>query len=172
RIGYGLMVRKNGSRGEQTCMDIIGALRPISGETDRMLKKFAGAAILPLVALAGPAFGQADAVAEFYENETISVVIGYPPGGGFDAATRLLLRYMPKYMPGEPEMIPINMPGAGSLLVANHLFNTAEADGTEFGLIGGSMPFSPLWDDEGIRFDATEFSWIGSTDRWVGIALI
>ncbi|MDP2357495.1 MAG: hypothetical protein Q8M31_15745 [Beijerinckiaceae bacterium] len=113
-----------------------------------------------------------DAVHKFYAGRNIDMVIGYPPGGGFDASARLLIRHMPKHLPGSPAMIPKNMPGAGSLVAANYLYNVAPKDGSEFGIIGGSVPFGPLWSRDGVSFEATRFSWIGSMDRWNGIVLL
>src|SRR5262245_3121816 len=72
-------------------------------------------------------------VADFYKDKTVSVVIGYPSGGGFDTTARLLIRHMQRHLPGHPAMIAKNMPGAGSLRAANYLFGVAPKDGTEFG---------------------------------------
>jgi tripartite-type tricarboxylate transporter receptor subunit TctC len=119
---------------------------------------------------AGPARSQG--VVEFYKNKTVAVVIGYPPGGGFDATARLLIRHMPRHLPGNPTMIARNMPGAGSLRAANHLFNIAPKDGTEFGIIGPAVPFGPLWSRDGVSFEATKFNWLGSLDRWTSIAFV
>jgi len=120
--------------------------------------------------LGTPARG--DAVADFYKGKTVSVVIGYPPGGGFDTTARLLIRHMPRHLPGNPTMIAKNVPGAGSLRAANYLFNVAPKDGSEFGIIGPSVPFGPLWSREGVSFEAMKFNWLGSLDRWVSIALV
>jgi len=113
-----------------------------------------------------------ESVQKFYAGRTVNIVIGYPPGGGFDSSARLLMRHMPRHIPGAPTMVPKNMPGAGSLVAANYLFNVAPKDGSEFGIIGGSVPFGPLWNREGVSFDATKFNWIGSMDRWNGIVLL
>ena len=113
-----------------------------------------------------------DAVQKFYAGRNMDMVIGYPPGGGFDGSARLLIRHMPKHLPGSPTMIPKNMPGAGSLVAANYLYNVAPKDGSEFGIIGGSVPVGPLWSRDGVSFEATRFSWIGSMDRWNGIVLL
>ena len=111
-------------------------------------------------------------VSDFYSGKTMSLVIGSPPGGGFDSSARILMRHLSRHIPGQPGMVPRNMPGAGSLVAANHLYNLAAKDGTEFGIIGGSVPFGPLWSRDGVKFEATKFNWIGSMDRWTGIALM
>jgi len=110
--------------------------------------------------------------AEFYKGKSLTMVIGYPPGGGFDQSARLVMRHMSNHIPGSPSIVPRNMPGAGSLIAANYMFNVAPKDGTHFGLIGGSVPFGPLWSREGVEFEPTQFNWIGSLDRWTGIALV
>ncbi len=125
---------------------------------------------LALTALTSSAAAQS--AADFYSGKTMSLVIGYPPGGGFDSSARILMRHMSRYIPAQPSMVPRNMPGAGSLVAANHLYNLAAKDGTEFGIIGGSVPFGPLWSRDGVKFEATKFNWIGSMDRWTGIALM
>ena len=77
---------------------------------------------------ADSAAGSAQGVADFYRGKTITVVVGFPPGGGFDATARILAKYLGKYIPGEPNVIVENMPGAGSLTAANHLYNAAPPD--------------------------------------------
>ena len=85
-------------------------------------------------------FARSQSVADFYKGKTVSVVIGYPAGGGFDVTARLLMRHMPRHLPGNPTMIAKNMPGAGSLRAANYLYSVAPKDGTEFGIIGPARP--------------------------------
>jgi tripartite-type tricarboxylate transporter receptor subunit TctC len=112
---------------------------------------------------------QADEVEDFYKDKTVNVLIGYPPGGGPDLTARLLARHMNRHIPGSPKMLARNVPGAASLILTNQLFNTAPKDGTTFGMIGSSVPFGPLWSREGVNFEPTELSWIGSFARQVGI---
>ena len=133
------------------------------------LKRYLSGALV-LTALTSPVF--AEPLADFYSGKMLSLVIGYPPGGGFDSSARILMRHMGKQIPGQPGMVPRNMPGAGSLVATNHLYNLAAKDGTEFGIIGGSVPFGPLWSRDGVKFEATKFNWLGSMDRWTGIALM
>ena len=135
------------------------------------MKAYLAAATVAALAAASGAQAQ-DAVQKFYAGRNLDVVIGYPPGGGFDSSARLLIRHMPKHLPGSPTMIPKNMPGAGSLIAANYIYNVAPKDGSEFGIIGGSVPFGPLWSRDGVSFEATRFNWIGSMDRWNGIVLL
>jgi len=115
---------------------------------------------------------QAESAKDFYRGRTVNVIIGYPPGGLFDLSGRLIIRHMPKYLSDRVSLVPQNRPGAASLIAANQLYNAAPRDGSQFAVIGQAVPFVPLWDKEGVQFDATKFNWIGALQRWVGIALI
>jgi tripartite-type tricarboxylate transporter receptor subunit TctC len=111
---------------------------------------------------------RADTVADFYKGKTVGLIIAYPPGSSRDAAGRLLIRHLPRHIPGHPNMVAKNMVGAGGLAGTNHMFNVAPKDGTEIGLTGGTVPFGPLWSREGVDFEATKFNWLGSMEAWVG----
>jgi len=111
---------------------------------------------------ARPALAQ-DAVANFYNHRTVQVLIGVSPGGGYDAYARTLARYMGRHIPGNPTLVPQNMPGAGTLKVANYIYNVAPKDGTVFGTFARGIPMERLLGrTEGRQFDATKFTWIGS----------
>ena len=125
-----------------------------------------------LVAALATGQAAAQSVAEFYKGKQVSLVIGYAAGGGYDATGRLLLRHIARHIPGEPTMVPQNMPGAGSQRATNYLFGVAPKDGTAFGIVGGYIPFQPLWNAEGAQYEATQFNWLGSLDRWNGLALV
>jgi tripartite-type tricarboxylate transporter receptor subunit TctC len=128
-------------------------------------KKLMGlAAALSLAALAATAPAKAQSVADFYRGKTITVLIGYGAGGTDDIWARLISRYMSRYIPGEPTVIASNMPGAGSLLVTNQIYNTQPKDGTVIGLINRGVPFEPLLGGTGTRFDAQKLNYIGSPD--------
>ena len=66
---------------------------------------------------------------DFYAGKTLTVIAGFPPGGGVDGEMRVLTRYLAKYIPGQPAIVSRNMPGAGGIVLANHLYNAAAADG-------------------------------------------
>lgn len=102
------------------------------------------------------------AVADFYRGKTIRFVVGYAPGGGFDSYARLISKYLGKYVPGNPNVIVENMPGAGSTVAANHLFKVAEKDGTVIGTFNELQLINQLIGRQGIEFDLRQFSWIGS----------
>jgi tripartite-type tricarboxylate transporter receptor subunit TctC len=100
--------------------------------------------------------------APFYEGKTLTIVVGYSPGGGYDKVARLLAKHMPKYLPGKPTVIVENMPGAGSLIAANYLYNKAEPDGLTIGTFNRGLPFAQLLKEEGARFDMKKYAWLGS----------
>ena len=114
-------------------------------------------------ALAANPARAADALANFYKGKSIQVLIGFSPGGGYDIYARTLARYMGKHIPGNPTLVPQNMPGAGTLKVANYIYNVAPKDGTVFGTFARGIPMEKLLGRTvGEQFDATKFTWIGS----------
>jgi hypothetical protein len=110
------------------------------------------------VASAGAA--RADSIADFYKSRTVSLVIGFSVGGGYDAYARLLARYIGKHIPGEPSIVPQQMTGAGSLRAANYIFSVAAKDGSVFGTFSRSMATAPLLGQA--EFDSRRFNWLGS----------
>lgn len=88
---------------------------------------------------------QADEIADFYRGKTISCYIGYASGGGYDLYARTISRYMQKHLPGNPVIVPINMPGASSMILGNHLAKVAPRDGTAFGIVNSALLFDPLF---------------------------
>jgi len=107
--------------------------------------------------------GHAQSPAEFYKGKTVELYVGYSVGGGYDLYARMLARYMGKHIPGNPTLVPQNMPGAGTLKVANYIYNVAPKDGTVFGIFARGIPMERLLGrTQGHQFDATKFTWIGS----------
>ena len=78
----------------------------------------------------------ADSVADFYKSKVVTITVGYGPGGGYDLYARLVARHLGKHIPGAPQVIVQNMPGAGSLLAANYIYSSAPADGTAIAIAG------------------------------------
>jgi tripartite-type tricarboxylate transporter receptor subunit TctC len=111
--------------------------------------------------LVAPASGQAQSVESFYRGKTINVIIGYPPAGANDFYARAVARHIGKHIPGNPTVVPRNMPGGGSLLAANHIFNVAPKDGTTLGLIVPTAPIEEKLGAANVRFKAAQFNWIG-----------
>lgn len=100
--------------------------------------------------------------ASFYQGKTITIVVGYKPGGGYDRYARLIAKHLPKYIPGNPGVIVQNMPGASSVIAANHLFSIAKPDGLTIGTFNNATVIAQLIKVEGVRFDLTKFAWLGS----------
>jgi tripartite-type tricarboxylate transporter receptor subunit TctC len=104
----------------------------------------------------------ADEPRPFYQGKTMQIVVGFDPGGGYDAYARLIGRAMSKYIPGNPTVIVQNMPGAGSRVAANWLYNVAPRDGTAIGSVVQSTPVDQVLKEPGVQFDAAQFNWIGN----------
>jgi tripartite-type tricarboxylate transporter receptor subunit TctC len=103
----------------------------------------------------------AQSVEEFYKGKSITLAIGFASGGGYDIYARLLSRHMSKHIPGHPSIVPQNMPGAGSLRAAQHLYSLAPKDGTAIATFGRQMGIAPLLGTSA-QYDGTKFNWIGS----------
>jgi tripartite-type tricarboxylate transporter receptor subunit TctC len=107
---------------------------------------------------------RAQTVEEFYQGKSLTVIVGNGPGGGFDVYARLLARHIGRYVPGHPSVVVQNMPGAGSLVAANYIYNVAPRDGTTFGLIARNLPLiGLLGNNANVRFDPRKFTWLGSS---------
>lgn len=100
--------------------------------------------------------------AGYYEGKTLTIVVGYKPGGGYDTYARLLAKHLPKYLPGNPTIVIQNMPGANSIIGANHLYSVAKPDGLTIGTFNNGLVIAQLTKVEGVSFDVTKLSWIGS----------
>jgi tripartite-type tricarboxylate transporter receptor subunit TctC len=101
----------------------------------------------------------------WYEGKTIKVIVGFTSGGFYDRWSRLLARYVPKYLPGTPEMIVQNMPGAGGLIAANHVYNVAKSDGLTIGMTSYGMYLDQLVGRKEVQYDVRKFHWIGSPEK-------
>ena len=106
--------------------------------------------------------------APYYEGKVITILVGFSPGAHVDGVGRMLARHLPKYIPGKPTIIVQNMPGAGSRMAANYLYEQAAPDGLTIGTFSRGFPLVELLfgpkgtKDPGIRFDLMKYSWIGS----------
>ena len=124
-------------------------------------------------ALLAVGFGHAamaDPVADFYAHRQVRVMIGVSTGGGYDLYARVLARYMGRHIPGNPLLVPENMPGAGSLRLANYLYAAAPKDGTVIGTINRGLAMEGLLHhSQGLMYDAAKFNWIGSVTDEVSV---
>lgn len=114
-----------------------------------------------VLAFAAPVAAQPESLA----GKTVTLVIGFGPGGGYDLWGRLVGRHIGKHLPGSPTVVPQNMPGAGSYVAASHIYAAAPRDGTVFAIIARDAALGPLSGAPGARFDATKMSWLGSPTR-------
>lgn len=113
--------------------------------------------------------GRAQSPAEFYKGKTVELYIGYSVGGGYDLYARMLARYLGRHIPGNPTVVPKNLEGAGSLRLANWLYNVGPKDGTALGTIGRGTAFDPILGNAKAQFDGTKFTWIGSANNEVSV---
>ncbi|MDB5649056.1 MAG: tripartite tricarboxylate transporter family receptor [Hyphomicrobiales bacterium] len=105
---------------------------------------------------------QADSIADFYRGKTVNVLIGVAVGGEYDLHARAVARYLGKYIPGNPGVVPQTMTGAGGLKMANYLYEVAPRDGTYIGMLANTFPAMQAAGIKGVMFDANKFNWIGS----------
>src|SRR5437899_2469621 len=123
-----------------------------------------------VVAIALSATAQAQSEPVSFAGKQIKILIGFSPTGfGYDTYGRLLARHMGKYLPGNPVIVPQNRPGAGSLNLANYLYNAAPRDGTEIAIVGRGVAMEPLLGGAGsqAKFDSSKFAWLGSMNNEV-----
>ena len=114
---------------------------------------------------------QADAVADFYKGKTITLYIGYSAGGGYDTYARTIGRVIGRHIPGNPKVVAKNKPGAGSLKLANELYNSMPKDGTVIGTFGRGMVMEPLFGNKKARFDPSKYTWLGSANNEVSVCI-
>ncbi|HWP56905.1 MAG TPA: tripartite tricarboxylate transporter substrate-binding protein [Candidatus Acidoferrales bacterium] len=115
-------------------------------------------ALVVVVGLSAPVSAQSPV----YQGKTITVVVGFTPGGFFDRWARLLARHWPKHIPGSPEFVVQNMPGAGSLVAANYVYSVAKPDGLTLGMPAPGIYLDQLVGRQEVKFDVRKFVWVGS----------
>ncbi len=113
----------------------------------------------------------AQSVEEFYSRNDVTFIISSSPGGGYDTLGRLLARHLPKHIPGSPDIIVQNMPGAGGIVATTYLYNRADKDGSVIGGIQNNAPFEALFGNE-VDYDARNFNWLGTPSVETGLVLV
>ena len=103
--------------------------------------------------------------------KTVSLIIGFGPGSGYDSWGRLVARHIGRHLPGAPQVVPQNMPGAGSFVAINHIYAAAPKDGSVFGIVARDAALGPLSGAPGARFDATKLTWIGTPTRETNVCI-
>ncbi|MGZ8489957.1 MAG: Bug family tripartite tricarboxylate transporter substrate binding protein [Candidatus Binatia bacterium] len=118
-------------------------------------------ACLALAGRAWAAAGDDKAVADFYRGKTVKIIVGFSAGGGYDAYSRLIGRHIHKHIPGNPSIIVENMAGAGSIILANHMYNAAPKDGTVIGNFSGQIILEQQFGNPAVQFDLAKFRFLG-----------
>jgi tripartite-type tricarboxylate transporter receptor subunit TctC len=116
----------------------------------------------------------AETAEEFYKSKReMIMVVGSAPGGGYDGYARMLARYMSKYLPGQPNIITNNMPGAGGVRAANFIANIAPKDGSVISIMDRGLPTAPLLygENSNTQFDPAKMNWLGSASSESGMAV-
>src|SRR3954449_10609570 len=111
--------------------------------------------------LAGAATADAQPVADFYRGKTVNVLIGVGVGGEYDLQARLVARHIGKHIPGNPNVVPQNMTGAGGIKMANWLFTQAPRDGTNIGMLGNNFPATQAVGAQSVQYQSVKFNWLG-----------
>ena len=126
-----------------------------------------GVAVAALAALTAPVAAQAPSLA----GKNVQMIIGSGSGGGYDLWGRVVARHIGKHLPGNPTVVPQNMPGAGSFTAANYIYNVAPKDGTAMGIIASPAVLGPITGAPGARFDPTRITWLGSPTKETRICI-
>jgi tripartite-type tricarboxylate transporter receptor subunit TctC len=130
------------------------------------------AAALAVAAFAAaPTSAAAQSVEQFYKGKTINLYIGFTPGGTYDLFGRMVARYLGKHIPGQPTVIPQNMPGAGSFKAANFVYAVAPKDGTALGIVSQTVALEEILGTPGIQYKSAELNWIGRATSNIEVTL-
>jgi tripartite-type tricarboxylate transporter receptor subunit TctC len=132
-------------------------------------KALATLAVIVALSLAGSVAAHAQ---EFYRGKTITFVVGAAPGGSLDIYSRLVGRYLGQYVPGHPTVVVENMPGAGSLVAANHVYNLTKPDGLTVGGFAAAVVLQQVMGNEAAKLDGRKFGWIGSPLTYHSICVV
>jgi tripartite-type tricarboxylate transporter receptor subunit TctC len=139
--------------------------KPCKGSNVQWFNVF-GLFILFVLELLNPLnLERALAQAPFYQGKTIRIIVGYQPGDNHDQWARMYARFLGKHIPGNPEFVVQNMPGAGSMIAANHVYNLTKPDGLTLGSIGGALFMAQLTGRKEVQFDWPKYSWIMTPER-------
>src|SRR5206468_6636570 len=120
---------------------------------------------LSVIATALVVFAAADqrtiGAQDFYKDKTLTIVVGYSPGGSFDLYARVLARYIGRYLPGNPTRVVENMTGAGGMIAANHLYNRVKPDGLTIGAWASPLILQQIMGNDATKFDGRKVGWVG-----------
>ena len=117
-----------------------------------------GAAVAALAAMAAAPQARADAVADFYKGKQLTIQVGFGAGGGYDTTARIFARHYGRHVAGKPNAIVQNVPGAGSMKLANRLYNAAPKNGLVLGVFSSSAAMVPLYGKRKAKFETQKFN--------------
>jgi tripartite-type tricarboxylate transporter receptor subunit TctC len=141
----------------------------------KALRPIAAAILFPVLSCLAQSIFVLGASAEeppaFYAGKQMTLIVASDVGGGYDALARLTARYMGQFLPGHPNIVVQNMPGAGGLVAADYIYNIAPKDGTVIGLIQRSVLTSKFTNPNAVRFDLSKFNWIGNLGAETGVTV-
>ncbi len=135
-----------------------------------MLKAVAALAFVAVSVALGPRVFAAENTS-FYRGKQVVMLVASGAGGGYDTYARALARYISKHIPGNPAIVPKNVPGAGGLIAANSLYNSTAPDGLTFAALTNGAAMDPLFGEPAARFDGRKFNWIGSIGKLENICV-
>jgi hypothetical protein len=150
----------------------VGAIDRRAGKVrDSMVKTLLAWAwsLAALALTAGSASAQS--VADFYKGKTVTILVGSDVGGGYDLTARTLAHHLGRHIPGRPNVIVQNKPGASSIVATNYVYEIAPKDGTVIAAVQRPIPFQTLFGDSGVRFDVRKMQWLGSSTNELGVVV-
>jgi tripartite-type tricarboxylate transporter receptor subunit TctC len=150
---------------------IISSMIEASNFVSAILGRRRAAALLAALALLACRGAYAQSVADFYKGKTITVLVGSDVGGGYDLTARTLAHYFARHVPGHPNIIVQNKPGASSIVATNYAYEIAPKDGTVIAAVQRPIPFQTLFGDTGVRFDVRKMQWLGSSTNELGVVV-
>jgi tripartite-type tricarboxylate transporter receptor subunit TctC len=153
-------------------MTVAGASGPTEGRRSVIQARWSallGFVAIGVVALCSGA--DAQSAADFYRGKTVSIIVSYAPGGGYDNYSRLLARHLGKHIPGNPTVVVQNMPGAAGITASNHVYAVAPKDGTVIAAVDQNIPLLQLLGGKGVQYDMTKVNWLGNVASSNGIAM-
>jgi tripartite-type tricarboxylate transporter receptor subunit TctC len=157
----------SGPAATQGKRDLVNGEREVTRRL--MLARFARFATVAIALLALAGTGAAD---DFYKDKKITLLVGSTAGGGYDTDGRLIAKYMPRYIPGHPNIVVSNMPGASGVKAVNYLYANAPRDGTVIGTFNSAMPFLQAVGAPGVTYKSAELSWIGNLSQSVQAVVV
>src|SRR5262245_7923509 len=131
----------------------------------RPLRWTVAALVIAGVAIVPGSAATADTVEEFYRGRTIASIVPFGPGGGYAIYNQIMARHLPRFIPGQPQIVPQHMPGAGGIVASNHVYNIAKRDGSVMAMVSDAVALASVIDADKIKYKVNDFIWIGAIER-------